>query len=277
MNSNTYPDYHNQPLKLTIEEIENPYIVIDEFFESYHLPDIRLCLDNWLHDGLSVETIESKAHFSTHEKITKLVESCWVIRHSFKETNDESTLPISDPVSEPTEILAKPVQLIEWVDIKPYFVLREVFNPSGWCFISNALQEWLFIALASDFVAYDGSEERQNLIAFNDQLRLLVEALFIITLQDITDAATKERYQKTYNIHLLTKDQTTQPKQVIVEFFSKYPSAYITRELYDWLEASIDFGGPWREEITCAWHVLDTYRNVLCLIKSAEQILLLIK
>jgi hypothetical protein len=272
MSATSFPDYHNQPLKLTNEEIDNPYIVIDEFFESYHLPDIRLCLDNWLQDGMAIESIESKTHFSTHEKIIRLVESCSVIRYNLKETNDRA-LPISEPIIEPTEVLGKPVQLIELTESKPIYVLKEVFKPSGWCFISNALQDWLFIALSSDHVAYDGPEERQNLIAFNDHLLLLVEALFIITLQNITDAAVKERYQKTYYVHLLTKDQTTQPKQVIVELFTKYPSAYIMRELYDWLEACVDFGGPWRTEITCTWHVLDTYYNVLCLIKAAEQLL----
>jgi hypothetical protein len=267
-----YPDYHNQPLKLTTEEIDNPYIVIDEFFQSYHLIDIRACLESWLQDGMFAESIESKTHFSTHEKIAKLVEACWMIRYNLKETDDQKALPISEPVPAPTEVLGKPVQLGELTESKPVYVLKEVFKPSGWCFISNALQDWLFIALSSEHVAYEEAEERQNLIAFNDQLLLLVEALFIITLQNITDAAIKERYH-IYNVHLLTKDQAIHPKQVIVDFFAKYPLIYIMRQLDDWLEATIGYCGPWREEITCAWHILDTYRNTLCMIKSANALL----
>lgn len=271
MHPNMFPDYHTNPLRLTIDEIKNPSIVIDEFFEAYHLPDIRLCMENWLHDGLVAETIESKGHVYTHDKVIKLIEACWLIRQNNKEKTANS-LPVTVPITEPTEVLDKPVQLIEWAESKPIYVLKEVFNPSRWCFISNALQDWLFIALSSDHVAYEEAEERQDLIAFNDQLLLLVEALFIITLRNITDAAIKERYHK-YNVHLLTKNQALHPKQVIVDFFAKYPSVYIMRQLDDWLEATIDYSGPWREEITCTWHVLDTYRNSLCLIKAANPLL----
>ena len=79
-----WPDYHNNPFRLTTQEIENPNTVIDQFFESYHLPDIRACLDEWLHDGMLVETIESKKHFSTHKDIEKLVEACWLLRQNNK-------------------------------------------------------------------------------------------------------------------------------------------------------------------------------------------------
>ena len=64
MSSNNFPDYHDQPLRLTIDEIENPTKVIYEFFLNYHLPDIRSCLHNWLQDSFHKEILESKEHFS---------------------------------------------------------------------------------------------------------------------------------------------------------------------------------------------------------------------
>ena len=99
MSANSFPDYHNNPFRLTIKEIENPTAVIDEFFESYNLPEIRACLDEWLHDGMLVENIESKKHFSTYKDIEKLVEACWVIRQNQRGKNVQSSFTVSDPVN----------------------------------------------------------------------------------------------------------------------------------------------------------------------------------
>lgn len=76
-----WPEWHNKPLKLTVQEIEDPTIVIQQFFQCYHLPDIRQCLQVWLEDSLAKNTVESKNHVFTHYEIEKLVEAAWVINH----------------------------------------------------------------------------------------------------------------------------------------------------------------------------------------------------
>jgi hypothetical protein len=64
-----------QTNKLKAEEIENPIKVIDDFFQCYHLPAIRVCLQDWLQDALSKETIEVKEHVRTHAQVERLVEA----------------------------------------------------------------------------------------------------------------------------------------------------------------------------------------------------------
>lgn len=71
---------------------------------------------------------------------------------------------------------------------------------------------------------------------------------------------------------LLSRDQIANPMQVIAGFFEKYPMVYIIRELNDWLEASNCFAGTHPDNMG-ELQALYTYRNVLCLIKSAERLI----
>src|SRR5687767_5400851 len=77
-----WPEWHHKPLRLTVSEIDNPSLVLDQFFQCYHLPDIRACLNAWLQDALAKETIESKHHFATHKEVEKLVEAAWLIHQN---------------------------------------------------------------------------------------------------------------------------------------------------------------------------------------------------
>ncbi len=119
----------------------------------------------------------------------------------------------------------------------------------------------------------DDADDRQNLTTFKDHLLLLVESLYIINLQRISDPSRKEWSLKTYTPHLLSKEQAGNPRQVIIGFFEKYPIIYIMRELEDLLEAGLCYTGPWKDEITGPWYVYETYRDILCLIKAAERLL----
>jgi hypothetical protein len=46
----------NQLLRLTEEERQNPYLVLEEFYSSFHLVDIRAILWDWLVAALSSES-----------------------------------------------------------------------------------------------------------------------------------------------------------------------------------------------------------------------------
>jgi hypothetical protein len=170
-------------------------------------------------------------------------------------------------------MLDKPKRLIEYVNEDPLYVLKEVFKPQQWSFIGNELSDWLIIGLSSDYNAYDDWPNRLTLVFFYDQLNLLIEALFILHLQNIENSDKNEKIA-TYKVHLLTKEQMENPKQVIVAFFERYRADYVIRELDDWLASALSYPGSWRDNIVSAYHVFNTYRNVLCLVKSAERILL---
>ena len=74
-----YPPYHDQPLRLTIPEIENPSSVLTFFFICYDLPDIRACMKELLHDALRADNSDASSHVALHQDLEKLVEASWLI------------------------------------------------------------------------------------------------------------------------------------------------------------------------------------------------------
>ncbi|OQP43612.1 hypothetical protein A4H97_33850 [Niastella yeongjuensis] len=284
---NKHPHLFNQPLRLTEEELNNPILILNDFFQTYHLNETREVLWQWLtavissQSSISSEPLERSNHFYFYEKLEEVIEGAFVMKTNqpaaeLNTTSKDSVNSIRPIHPETTavagEIFNKGKRLIEYVNDDPLFVIKEVFNPGKWSI--NYLKELVEIGLISEDDAYSDSDDRQNLVNFKDHLLLLVESLYIINLQRISDSAKKEWSLKVYTPHLLSEKQVANPTEVIVMFFEKYPMVYIMRELEDLLEAGISHTGPWKEEITCPWHVFDTYRNVLCLIKSAEQFLI---
>jgi hypothetical protein len=74
-----YPVWHEQPLNLTISEIENPRSVLSLFFRRYNLPNIRACLKEFLYDALCADGVDAQSHVITHQDIERLVEAAWLI------------------------------------------------------------------------------------------------------------------------------------------------------------------------------------------------------
>ena len=75
---NEYPEWHNNPLHLTIPEIKNPLIVIQGFFDCYNLPGIRACLRQWFEDALSGSGIQARDHMYTYYDVERLIEAIFV-------------------------------------------------------------------------------------------------------------------------------------------------------------------------------------------------------
>lgn len=168
-------------------------------------------------------------------------------------------------------ILNKPKHLIEFVHDAPVYVITEVFKGESLSCLSNHLRNWLQVALSDNSSIYEVGEQRQQLIAFHDDLQLFVEALFVICSRSTDDDAIKKKIAST-KIRLLNQDQIANPAQVITAFYNKYPFAYILRELNDWLEAGISFNGTYPETMS-ELQALHTYRCVLCLVKCAERLI----
>jgi hypothetical protein len=53
---NPHPGWENQPLRLSDEERQNLYGVLEDFFSSFHLQDIREIMWDWLVAALSSES-----------------------------------------------------------------------------------------------------------------------------------------------------------------------------------------------------------------------------
>jgi hypothetical protein len=284
---NKHPQWYNLPLRLSEEKLDNPILVFNDFFECYHLNETREVLWQWLltiissPGSISNEPLERSNHLYFYEKLEEIIEAAFILQTNVPTPNQRvySKDDVSSPQATGLEttghqgtIFNKGKRLIEYVNDDPLYVIEDIFNPGKWSI--NYLKEWVEIGLVSEDGAYCDADDRQNLITFRDHLLLLVESLYIINLQRISDSNKKEWSLKVYTPHLLSKEQTTNPKQIISEFFEKFPMLYIMRELEDLLEAGISHTGPWKDEITCPWHAFDTYRDILCLIKAAERLLL---
>lgn len=89
-----YPEWHQQPLCLSLQEIEQPQQVLIQFFDTYNLPAIRACLKQWLEDALRAQNVAAADHFFTCQHIEKLVEAAWLIHQ------EAQTAPSSYPAHE---------------------------------------------------------------------------------------------------------------------------------------------------------------------------------
>jgi hypothetical protein len=100
---NHHPQWHNQPLRLNEEERQNPMLVIDEFFECYHLNDAREILWKWTVEivsspgSISSEALERSNHIYFYEKIEALIEASYILKNQLLEKmkNEPAIIPIT--------------------------------------------------------------------------------------------------------------------------------------------------------------------------------------
>jgi len=98
---NNHPVWYNQPLRLTDEERKNPFLVLIDFFECFHLNDTREQLWKWLIEvvsspnSISSEPLERSNHFYLYEKVEALLEACYVIKNmKFPQFQIEEEMPV---------------------------------------------------------------------------------------------------------------------------------------------------------------------------------------
>jgi len=283
---NKHPHWYNQPLRLTEEQLNNPFLGLDDFFECYHLNETRELLWQWFSavisspGSISSEPLERSNHIYFYERIEELIEAAFVIKTNQNKVylnNNQNDNCISNHLSQrPEEDLnenfQKPKRLIEYVNEDPIYVIKEVFNPKNE-FTSDQIKAWLSITFLTESCAYDESEQREQLKSFHDDLLLLTDALYVIHSRKTEDADTTQQHRCAYKISVLSQEQIANPEKVIIDFIKKYPQTYIDREMEDWLEAGLCYTGKWPDDLFCRGQLLDTHRSVLCLIKSAEQLL----
>lgn len=82
---NSRPEWYKTPLRLNDEERCNPRIILEEFFQSYHLNDVREILWDWTvavlssPGSISIDHLDRNNHLFFYEKIEQLIEACWMI------------------------------------------------------------------------------------------------------------------------------------------------------------------------------------------------------
>ena len=261
-----HPQWYNETIRLTKEQTQEPLLVLDDFFQCYHLNETRQILWEWLKEvvsssrSVSIDGHDRRNHIYFYEKVEEMIDAAFVIRNRDKQ--------ISFEFVEEKMILNKPKQLIEFVNDAPVYVIREVYKEESLACISSHLQNWLQIALADESSIYEVEEQRNQLIAFHDELQSFIEALFVFCSTDYT----KNEKISTSKIGQLNQDQIVNPMPIIAAFFDKFSIVYIERELNDWLESGVGYTGTYPDSMS-ELQALHTYRSVLCLIKSAHRLI----
>lgn len=259
------PNLKNAPLRLTQEETANPASALDDFFQSYHLSDVRPILWQWLTEILSSprdsanDPHERNNHIFFYEKIESLVEAAWVMRRgNNQQTKPESKAQVKHLRTPDTEEnkndqpdrLAKPARLIEKVTTEPIEVIAEVFDQATLSdLIDYLLPNWLRVALISTQSPYSYGNGREILSEFYEQLTQFVTQLYIAS----------------------ENQQLMKPSTLFSDVFQPCPIDYIRRELADFLEAGIGHDGAYPNGFS-PWQAWMTYNHILCLVEAAYQL-----
>jgi hypothetical protein len=94
---NKHPGWYNEPLRLNKEQKQHPILIIDDFFESFHLNEVRDILWRWMVEvvssprSISDDHHERNNHIYFYEKIEELVEAAFVLQknaHKLRRKHD---------------------------------------------------------------------------------------------------------------------------------------------------------------------------------------------
>lgn len=82
---NNHPEWHNQPLRLSEDELNNPKLTIENFFECYRLQEVRQILWTWMVEvvsssrSISQDGQQRNDHIYFYEKMELLIEAAFLI------------------------------------------------------------------------------------------------------------------------------------------------------------------------------------------------------
>lgn len=80
---NRHPQWENSPVRLTEQQRQDLYGVLEDFFSNFHLQDVRELLWDWLVAALSSECSTYESGYArsnlifVYEKLETLIEAAW--------------------------------------------------------------------------------------------------------------------------------------------------------------------------------------------------------
>lgn len=197
---NTDPQLRNAPVGLTPEQVDDPYLIIDTFFDfADHLPKYRKRLKKWL-----IAAIDGKHQWKRNElirciysfrDIAMLLDALWliyqkgdsfgpedmVLRYDTEADEDRWSERVLDQValdgSEETEY--HPDFLNQEEEQVPYEVIRLIFNEQDLFEIKAKLDFWCHTAIANHWNYTFMSNK--DLVVIHEQIGRILEAAFIIS------------------------------------------------------------------------------------------------
>ena len=262
---NNHPYWRNNPLRLTPAQTENPNLALTDFFQCYHLKDVREIMWQWVTEAVSGPNNHSNDHHERnnylffYEKIEKLVEAAWIINRSEQPVaNPAKQLKVytaNKPVQTTEKAIqpnrfSKPARLIEKASSAPIEVITEVFGQVTLSDLTEDLiPNWLQVALANTQGPYSHGNGREILHEFCQLLLPFVTKLYVMSK----------------NQHFTT------PSTLFIDFFQQCSIDYLRRELADFLEAGIGYDGAYPNGFS-PWQAWMTYDHILCLVEASYQL-----
>jgi hypothetical protein len=196
----TYPDYVFQtlPQSLSMQEICNPYSVIEDFFSNYDLPRARHDLDKWFRSAFAQKSRlgkkESLSLLDLREHLIRLLEAAQLLNDDSAYDEKALQLTANDAVLMNTALYYNPCKnSLAWECFPRYLSRTEYANPyivfekclgqldlNGWRkFLKN-----LFYAATYDIQVNEAVND-DDLYYTCKCLFKLVEACHLVKVRDI--------------------------------------------------------------------------------------------
>lgn len=193
---NLHPHWYNAPLPLSSVQTQNPNLVFDDFFECYHLNEVREIMWQWLTEAVSSprshsnDSHERNNYMFFYEKMEALVEAAWIMNRGSGTVNNQASQVNDKDDNKPAQAAAqtaerdrysKPARLVEKAASHPDDVIAEVFALIQFDELQQyLLPSWLRVALINTASPYAASLNREILYEFYEQLLPFMEALYLI-------------------------------------------------------------------------------------------------
>lgn len=287
-----YPEWHDKPLRLTTAEMNDPHLVLEDFFQAYSLSDTRACLKELLEDALSAEDVNPMSHLHLYDHVEKLIEAAFLL-HQKKENAPEEKTGLDDetPSAGTKENCdcqsegswySKSERLVDKSKADPMNGLKEIFSLVDLEDLTQHLRSWVKVALLSEQSNYDQASERAALIAFSEGFLPLIEAVYlkseVARLQQVSGwldelpRGLRRELERTTPLTYLTEEQINHPTSVLEAFCDRFPLPYGRAELWDLLDGVISHEGINVEESTEKGHLLLYYDCFSAILEAAYRL-----
>lgn len=185
-----YPSWHNKPLRLTMQEIKHPALVLDAFFDFCSLPQARDRLQEWLFTSFCQEE-DQFTYFK--EQVERLVEASWLIFQD-KSNNKKATGHRVKKNRKPT--LSSGFARRYRIKNADELVHRMPLDT-----LKAELQIWYETALCNDGNAYDNGKRRDGLLTLCRAFPSLMEAIYFI--YDRKTGSWQRKQDSPNNVHIM--------------------------------------------------------------------------
>jgi hypothetical protein len=265
-NHTHYPAWHHKPLRLSIAELEDPWLVLREFFDMFRLPNIRDSLKFWLDETANCGSEDFAGYMNTKDLVEKLVEAAYLLHRQKERAEDEENEQEYDGAEEAPEekeispgsegqerkrFAKRPFGGIR-TGSDPVNAISKVFRTKEPDALKEIIKQWCKIALTNEKASYEEAFQREDLLAFCEELEKLVEALYCIhRVQAIEERSgfplahlsglQPAILQKEQSLRLSYEEQSN-PGMVLHHFFERFTPGYVRAELLGLLESAVSCG-----------------------------------